>query len=343
MRGQQSFSRSRRVGVHMLALAPLAWVMLCWLLAPRPAAAQEAAAPAECKVGAFVIAIHSLDFARGTFAVEMWMWSVCPTGVASPLETMDFINADAVTASHVSAGERNGTVWSSRKVTATVRQRWDLTDYPFDRQTLQIQMEEASADASSFAYEPDNENSAVHSGIAIKGWKIVSFSLEPSMTTYDTTYGDPAAEAGGSSRYGRLTLKVGIERTEVASFFTLTVVVYAAFLFALSSYFVHLEGLHIVSPQMGLLAAALFAAAINMGRANASLSSASGLTLVDKIHFIVFGYIIATGVVVVVSRLLVDRGWDQAAVARLNYRAAAIAAVTFVAANALLIGMAVTA
>lgn len=332
-----------RINRWSFALIPIALIALCWLAVPRSAAAQDATAPVSCRVGAYVTSINSLDFADGTYAIEAWLWSVCPVGVPTPLDTMEFVNADSVTSSLESTEDRGGEVWSSRKIAATVRQPWNLANFPFDAQTLELRMEEAGQDVSGFVYEADTANTGYDAGMKIKGWKIDDFALEPSTATYTTTYGDPALEAGGTSQYSRLTLKIGIDRAELSSFFKLTAIVYAAFLLALISFFLYLGELHPLSSQMGLLAGALFAAAINMRNATSTLGSEGGMTLVDKIHILVLGYILAAGVVAVISSLLINRGREQPAVARMNYRLAAVAAATFVAANALLIGQAVSA
>jgi purine-cytosine permease-like protein len=91
---------------------------------------------------------------------------------------------------------------------------------------------------------------------------------------------------------------------------------------------------------VGLLAGALFAAAVNLVTASGALGNVSGLTLVDKIHVVVLGYILIAAVVAVVSRILVERGWQTGAIARLNYRVGLIAAISFVAINVLLIAFA---
>ena len=121
----------------------------------------------------------------------------------------------------------------------------------------------------------------------------------------------------------------------------LTAVVYAAFFFSLISYLMHLETTTGIGARVSLLAIALFSAAVNLINASNALGTASGLTLVDKIHVLVLGYLLVAAVVSVVSRLLVDRGMAAAAVADLNLRVGAMVVLSFVALNALLIVLAV--
>jgi hypothetical protein len=316
---------------------------LSWAGAAAPAAAQDPAAPVTCRVGAYLITVTAFDPEADTFHADLWLWSVCPNGERRPLETMEFVNAEEIEmrlASEVSVGSA---VWSQHKVRGTFRHDWDERAYPFDHHTLQIVLEEGFEDAAHFRYEPDTTDTTYDTALQLPGWTITGFTLTPSLAHYRTTFGDPAA-AGTGSDYSRLTLDVGLERADLPGFFKLTAVVYAAFVLSLGTYVVqHLESPHSLGPQLGLLAAALFAAAVNMVTASAELSYAHGLTLVDAIHIVVLLYILVAAAVTVRLRLLLERGWPAARIARLNYRAGTIAVASFLAINAALILLAALA
>jgi hypothetical protein len=194
---------------------------------------------------------------------------------------------------------------------------------------------------ANFVYEPDIANSGVDPELQLPGgWKMTDVRLVGGIKTYDTTFGDSDLPAGGSSEYSRLTLSIDLVRSDLSGFFKLTAVVYAAFIFSLITYAMHIETTTGIGPRVSLLAIALFSAAVNLINASDDLGTASGLTLVDKIHVMVLVYIMIAAIVTVISRMLVERGWDPADVARLNYRAGAMVATSFVALNVLLIGAA---
>jgi hypothetical protein len=99
-----------------------------------------------------------------------------------------------------------------------------------------------------------------------------------------------------------------LERTDLGGFLKLTAVVYAAFFFALISYVMHLETTTGIGPRVSLLAMALFSTAVNLINASNALGTASGLTLVDKIHVMVLVYLLVAAIMTVASRVLLDRG-----------------------------------
>ena len=331
-----------RTGPAVALLVALA-AALGWAGTAAPAAAQESAAPVTCRVGAFLITVTAFDPAADTFDADLWLWSVCPNGTRRPLETMEFVNAEAVETRLASAIPRDTAVWSQHKVRGTFRHDWDERAYPFDHHALEIVLEEGVEDAAHFRYEPDTADTTYDPALRLPGWTITGFALTPSLAHYPTAFGDPAQSTGTGSDYSRLTLVLELARTDLASFFKLTAVVYAAFVLSLGAYVMHLERPHVLGTQLGLLAAALFAAAVSLRTASEALSNANGLTLVDAIHIVVLLYILIAFAVIVGGRLLEERGWPAARVAHLNYRTAAIAVASFLAINAVLIGLAVRA
>jgi len=313
--------------------------VICAFPSAVPALAQTEAAPATCRVGLYLRDLHSFDPTADTFGADFWLWSLCPTADLQPLQTMEFINSDNV-AVLLDVGDYP--LWTQRNVDGTFRYDWDERNFPFDRHTLTIDLEEGVEDVHGFFYEPDTANSGVDPELQLPGgWRMTGTRLVGSIKTYDTTFGDPDLPVGGSSQYSRLTLSIDLERTDLGGFLKLTAVVYAAFIFALITYVMHLETATGIGARVSLLAIALFSTAVNLVNASNFLGTASGLTLVDKIHVMVLVYILVAAIVTVVSRLLLDRGVEAAAIAALNLRVGAIVVISFVALNALLIVLAV--
>lgn len=326
-------------GVHtarMLAASILA--LLCLLAMASPSLAQSEATPTTCRVGIYLRALHSFDPSADTFGADLWLWSVCPSADAQPLQTMEFITADDAAVLLDVPGDP---YWANRNVNGTFRHEWDERNFPFDRHTLTIELEEGVKDVRGFIYDPDSANSGVDPDLLLPGgWKMTGASLVGGTKTYDTTFGDPGLPAGGESEYSRLTLAIDLVRTDLSGFFKMTAVVYAAFVFALITYMMNIEAATGIGPRVSLLAIALFSAAVNLISSSNALGTASGLTLVDKIHVMVLLYILIAALVTVGSRMLVEQGWETVDVARLNYRVGAVVTIAFVAINASLIGVA---
>jgi hypothetical protein len=296
-----------------------------------PVLAQPETAPTTCQVGIYLRSLHSFDPNADTFGGDLWLWSVCPSEEDQPLHTMEFVNSDDTTIVLDAPGDP---FWANRNVDGTFRYDWDERDFPFDRHTLTIELEEGVDDVRKFIYEPDLANSGIDPTLELPGgWKITGWNLTGGSNVHDTTFGDPELPAGGSSEYSQLTLSIDLVRNDLSGFFKLTAVVYAAFLFSLVTYLMQMDTTSGIGPRVSLLAIALFSAAVNLINASNALGTSSGLTLVDWIHFTVLIYILIAAAVTVISRLLLDRGWSVADVAKLNYRFGAVSLISFIMIN----------
>jgi hypothetical protein len=82
------------------------------------------------------------------------------------MEIVDSLESEKISDSILDRKNRSGSFstkgdvyWSQRDISAVFHQNWDVQNYPFDRHTLKISLEEAIQDASGFVYTPDFKNS----------------------------------------------------------------------------------------------------------------------------------------------------------------------------------------
>ena len=303
--------------------------------------AQEGETPQSCKIGVCLTSLHDLNISAKTFSADMWIWSNCLTEELTPLQSMEFVNANQYEAKLDYSEVKDGIVWSQRKVNGVFRHNWDVHNYPFDRHTLIIEVEEAAYDTSSFVYEADSANSTYSPSIYLDGWKITNFEILNSQTAYTTTFGDPTLESGGGSAYTKLEVAISIARTELTSFLKLTGPVYIAFAVALLSLLLYLENSGILSAQIGLLAGSLFATVINLSIASTSLGASERLTLVDQIHILSLLYILIVTGVAIYSQLSLKRGDTPDMIRLKNFTVFIILGITFILTNAAMITLAI--
>ena len=127
--------------------------VLVLVFAPSLAAAQDQ--QDRCTVGSFISDLYNLSLSGRSFDADLWFWSVCPKADRQPLRSMEYINANGVETSLDSTTPRGDLFWSNRKVVGNWRHDWDVSSYPFDRQTLRMIVEEGTDDVRLFGYEPD--------------------------------------------------------------------------------------------------------------------------------------------------------------------------------------------
>lgn len=312
---------------------------------PTPApvaepAPSEPAAPTKVKVGMFVTQLYDLDMAKRSFNITFWTWYLTPDDKYKPLENVEIVNAKAFSVKFPSTmpkddapwdGKKGKIIWTQGKYAATIAQDWDVSKFPFDRQTLDIEMEDAQNDASQTEFIADEENSRLDSAIKIPGWTIESFKVSGRDITYDTTYGDPTLT--GSSAYSRVVASIVIKHDGVRLLCSMFVGFFVAFVLVLLTYFMDVS--EMAGSRIGLSAGAIFAAVGNKYVIDNYLPPASTFTVADGIELSTFLAIIFGILVIVLIQWFKER--HPVSVRRFNNWAAVFSVVAYVAFNGYLI------
>lgn len=331
-------ARLRRLVLIVLAALVLSLAGAGAALAetPQPTAQAATAAPAtagtgpeQVLIGGFLTGLGDLDPARKSFAASFWLWTVSRPDPVSPLDSLEFPNAIKVESPNAVTVPTASGVWAQRKIVGTFRHGWDLRRFPFDRQLLRVEMEEANRDAGSLLYRADTINSSFDPEVQLSGWRIRSTRLRTASKTYRTSFGDPRLRPGTASAYARAELQVLLERTDRSGFWKLTVGAFAAALMALASYGLRVDNASALSPRFGLLAGSVFAAVISLRTSAAELGASGYTTLIDTVHAVVLLYILLATASGVIAWRRFQRHGDAASIQRLEPRMAGLSSLGF--------------
>ncbi len=257
---------------------------------------------AGCPIGVYVTSLRDLDPVGESFGIDFWVWSVHPQG-DGPLDSLEFVNAKLSETRLERTTRRGDREWSRLKARATVLHDWDLRNFPFDRQTLRLDLGLAGSDAPACGV--DRAGSGYDKGIAPEGWRIAAFDVEWHTREAATDFGDPARS--GSSAQEHVLVNVELQRESVIGFVKLVAGVYAAVAIAMLSFLMSPDQAPVFSGRMTVLVGALFATVVNMQVGNSVLGTPEAVSLVDKIHIVALAYVFVAAVMAVVSR------WDYAA------------------------------
>ncbi|MEP7217615.1 MAG: hypothetical protein ABI876_01795 [Bacteroidota bacterium] len=269
------------------------------------AAAQtpEAKGKDTCTIGMYILSIYDLDFPNEAFTSDFWLWALYSRDSLDPLSSAEITNAKNYNYSLPDVEKKMGVNWGTVKCKATIKQQWDVNDFPFDEQTLKIVIEDATHDTSSLVYVADTNNTKIDSSVKLNGWKISGFHVASQLSRYQTTYGDPSL--GTSSTYPSVVATLKLKRDGLGLFFKLFTGVYVAFIIAIMVFFIDPVD---VDPRFGLPVGAIFATVGNKYIVDSILPASVTFTLVDKIHLVTFIYILLTVVISVISLFLYKNG-----------------------------------
>ena len=199
---------------------------------------EESAEAAGCPIEVYVTSLRDLNSAGDSFGIDFWVWSIHPLG-DDPLESLEFVNAKQIETRLERTTKRGDREWSRLKASATALHDWDVRNFPFDRQTLTLDLGIAGSGVPACGV--DRAGSGYDKRIAPEGWRITAFDVERHTRLTATDFGDPARS--GRSAQEQVLVTVELQRESVVGFVKLVAGVCAAIAIALLSF--------LMAPSMG--------------------------------------------------------------------------------------------
>ncbi len=289
------------------------------------------------KVGAYVISVHNINFHDKEYTVRFWLWFLHNQAEFDFSKQLDIPNAKSIDFEAPIIDTIDNKAWVIMKMKCTMKESWNVADFPFDEQVLRVQIENTLFDNSRLLFLPDTLGSRFDDEEAIDGWTISDFKVSSTTNDYHTGFGDsrPGKDA---SRFSQFLMTMRIERNALGLFMKIFIGMYIAFLIAIISFTPHPSELE---PRFGLPVGGLFAAVGNKYIIDSLLPESSTFTLVDTLHTLTFLSIFATLVISAITLKLVDYEKEQLA-RKVNRVGSVVVIVLYVLLNAVFIGIALT-
>jgi hypothetical protein len=241
------------------------------------------AEPVSQRYGVYLSRLDDFNIRGTSFSATFWLFTVSPDGADKTFKTLEFPNASRVEVTNQLSESVEGGSWLQQRVQGSFRHNWNLTHYPFTRQTLRIEIE-ATADASAVRLAPDVANTAFDKDIVIDGWRIESVRIVPVLKSYETSFGDPRLPPGAVSQYSRLNLEIVVEQTDPSAFLTMVITPVIAILITLITYLLFSRELGLLTARLSLLVGTIFAVVISMRSVATDLGSVTSINLLDVVH-----------------------------------------------------------
>lgn len=262
-------------------------ILAGFCLLGRAFAQEEAVIPPDTvKLGVFFTSVYDLNLAEKSFTADFWIWYNYTNDSINPLESVEISNAKEFEFQSPDIEKIGNINWATHKCKATIKKEWNLKNFPFDKQELHVEIEDAIYDSEQLIFVADVANSKYDKNIKLDEWNIRSFKVEQLEKIYETTYGNP--ELSGTSEYPGLIASFVLERDGIGLFFKLFVGIFVAYLISLSVFFMGPEN----PERFGMIVGALFAGVANKYIVESLMPQTIMLTLPDKVHNLTFMYII---------------------------------------------------
>lgn len=249
------------------------------------------------KVGLYVTNLYDFNIADGSFTTEFWTWTIYKNDSLNFEDTQEVTHSKKTNFANYNLEDAGASGnWMQKKCTAVILQDWDVRLFPFDKQVLSINLEDALNDTTALIYKADVANSKVSDSLLLDEWTIDSFGVRANSIRYNTTYGDPDLQ--GESVYPSISAQIYLTRSHSkVTFIKLVTGVYVAFFISL---LVFLIQPHDTDTRIGLAVGGLFAAVGNKYIVESVVPTTTQTTLVDIIHITTFAAILFIVIMVIV-------------------------------------------
>ena len=239
-----------------------------------------------------------MDFPGNKVNIDFYVWYTTPKDSLNLIEYFELVNATGYNRSNETRETRGDIFYQTMRINSQIKEMWDVTNFPFDRQKIEIMIEDYDKDNTKLIFIADTSASKIDKEVEIEGWNVKDFGIKAVNHTYETNYGDPDIPLNEYSSYSRVIVYFTIEREGNGLFFKLFIGLFISVLMSLLTLFVNPLDL---DPRFGLSVGAIFAAIASQYVIASTLPQNDKITLVDKLHDVSFIYIFITILISTVS------------------------------------------
>ena len=242
-------------------------------------------------VGLYAQSIYDLDLSSNTFYADVYVW-LRWKGPIDPSASIEFANmVEEWGKLQEPLNEPvktllDGSSYQIFRVEGRFVQPFTLADYPLDRHTLSLQIEDTIHGVDQLTYAIDRASSGVSKNFQIPGWQMAGWKAEVLEHSYGTNFGDP----GQASAYAAAVFDIIVRRPTsfflTKLFLPLLIVVTAALIALL----VHPRA---IDARLALPLGSLLSAIFLQKSYTDTLPDLGYLILMDRIYLLAYPLILA--------------------------------------------------
>jgi hypothetical protein len=292
------------------------------------------AQPDTVKAGVYIISVHDINFRDKEYTLRFWMWFVYDNPEFDFTKQLDLPNAKDIEIQEAIYDSLDNKTWVIMKMKCTMKNSWNVHDFPFDQQRLKMHIENTLFDKRSLIFVPDTSGSSFDPEEAIDGWNITDFKVSESSNDYLTGFGD---ESNKNQNFSSFDVSISLARNAWGMFFKIFLGMYIAFMIATISFTPHPSEME---PRFGLPVGGLFAAVGNKYIIDSLLPESSAFTLVDTLHALTFIGIFGILLVSAIALRQYDSGRKEMA-EETNRKGAKILITAYVICNVIFVTLAI--
>ena len=238
-----------------------------------------AAEKEKIEVGMYIEVIHGIDYVKGQYEVVFYLWINSKEKIYNAEEEIDISHSLATEFSNIYIdSSMEGEYHYECKIRATILNLFDIKDYPFDKQSINLKLEFGNYSVDDLDIKLDKKYSKIKPE-RTESWNSKVNYFKTGFMNYDSNFGDVNSDI--SIDYPTIFLKIDLNRNSWNLYFKSFLTLFLSFILAIISIFYpnnHSE------EKIGLIVGSLFTAVGNKYITDDLLPIQNVLNLSDKLH-----------------------------------------------------------
>ncbi|MBS3140895.1 hypothetical protein J4405_01975 [Candidatus Woesearchaeota archaeon] len=241
----------------------------------------------EIETSVYILNLGKFDVATGTFTADFYLSMKCDTECNSNFE---FMNGRATSIDKI-IDEKNEKFY---RIQASLNSPVNLKQFPFDKQKMEIIIEDKITPIEDLIYVPKLEESGLDDSIIFIGWDLDGWNAEAKEHYY------PAYE----ETYSQYVFTIDISRPSINAFFKTFLPVIFIVLIALLSFFLDPDK---ITTRLGMVGSALVASVMFHVSITNQIPPVGYLTFADKFMILTYFVLLASFILNVLMLDLLER------------------------------------
>lgn len=238
-----------------------------------------AAEPERVTVGTQVMRIYDVDLRNCSYGMDFYIWFRWQ-GETDPRH-FELMNGRLRLKEDADYREVRGVKYVSYHCVASMHGDFDFKSYPWDAQSLGIEVEDATHDTSRLIYVADSENSGLQAISRVGSWDVGTTRSYVDTTTYRTSYGNPMRRPHEPTQYSRFLFVIPVTHSGWAVFLKTFLALFVSVAIACLAFLVRADELE---PRFGVGIAGTFGAVSSQLVLESRIADGAHFTLADQVH-----------------------------------------------------------
>ena len=233
------------------------------------------------QVGMYIEMVHGIDYVNGQYEVVFYLWINSKERVYNVQEEIDIANSlETEFSNEYIDSSLNGDYHYECKVRAKILNHFDIRNYPFDTQTIDLKLEFGNYSIDELSIELDRKHSKIKPE-RTEGWNSAVNYFKNGFINYGSDFGDVNSDE--SIDYPSIDIKLDLHRNSWNLYFKSFLTLFLSFILASVSMLYpndHSE------EKIGLIVGSLFTTVGNKYVTDDILPIQNVLNLSDKLHLL---------------------------------------------------------